>query len=365
MPQNKKLKSGFTLIELLVVIAIIGVLSTMVIVALGNARSKSRDAKRVADIKQISTALELYYADNNSYPTIITLGNSLVSPDGTKTYMAKIPSNPTPRNDGSCGAGDYSYSIDSNNSFFSVSVCLGSASSNINAGLASYSPNGLFNCGQKISDVDGNQYDTVQVGSQCWMKQNLNTGVRINSCSSGVGCPSGGPVDQLDNGIIEKYCYADLSSNCNTYGGLYQWSEAIQYINGATNATDWSPVPSANVRGVCPIGWHIPTDNEFKNLEMYLGMSQSEADGANWRGTHNEATQLKVGGTSNVNILLSGIRDVTGSYLNYTSEAYLWNATKGGGSTTSWFRFILGAYSTIYRNAASKSLGMSIRCVKD
>lgn len=64
-----KNKKGFTLIELLVVIAIIGLLSTLAVVALGSAREKSRDARRLSDIKQIQTALELFYTDNNSYPT--------------------------------------------------------------------------------------------------------------------------------------------------------------------------------------------------------------------------------------------------------------------------------------------------------
>ncbi|MDD2656398.1 MAG: prepilin-type N-terminal cleavage/methylation domain-containing protein [Patescibacteria group bacterium] len=62
-------KKGFTLIELLVVIAIIGVLSTLAVVALGSARQKANDAKRLSDIKQVQTALELYYTDNNHYPT--------------------------------------------------------------------------------------------------------------------------------------------------------------------------------------------------------------------------------------------------------------------------------------------------------
>ncbi len=71
----KKTK-GFTLIELLVVIAIIGILSTLAVVALNSARSKARDAKRVADIKQVQTALELYYNDASAYPsTTGTLGN--------------------------------------------------------------------------------------------------------------------------------------------------------------------------------------------------------------------------------------------------------------------------------------------------
>lgn len=100
-------KKAFTLIELLVVIAIIGLLSTMAVVALSGARKKSRDAKRVSDIKQIQTALELYYFDLGAYPTeatAITLGDSdhdtLSSTSGFAdtaagtTYMGKVPADP-------------------------------------------------------------------------------------------------------------------------------------------------------------------------------------------------------------------------------------------------------------------------------
>ena len=99
---------GFTLIELLVVIAIIGLLSTLAVVALNNARLKSRDAKRISDIKQIQTALELYFADQNAYPggTASALGtagfttlSSVAGFSGTPsgaTYMAQVPANPTP-----------------------------------------------------------------------------------------------------------------------------------------------------------------------------------------------------------------------------------------------------------------------------
>lgn len=84
---------GFTLIELLVVIAIIGLLSTLAVVALNNARQKSRDAKRVSDIKQIQTALELYYNDANAYPTALTFGTGSIASGGT-TYMSIVPDNP-------------------------------------------------------------------------------------------------------------------------------------------------------------------------------------------------------------------------------------------------------------------------------
>ncbi len=112
-------KKGFTLIELLVVIAIIGLLSTLAVVALNSARLKARDAKRIADIKQIQTALELYYNDNNGYPigdanNSIILGSdaTCLGSDGldtdcsgaTNVYMGLIPTNPTPEGD------DYVYS---------------------------------------------------------------------------------------------------------------------------------------------------------------------------------------------------------------------------------------------------------------
>ena len=104
----RRKQPGFTLIELLVVIAIIGLLSTLAIVALNSARQKSRDAKRVSDIKQVQTALELYFADQNGYPAGVntTLGSAgsttLSSTNGFSgsaagtTYMGLVPSNPSP-----------------------------------------------------------------------------------------------------------------------------------------------------------------------------------------------------------------------------------------------------------------------------
>ncbi|MCX6793223.1 MAG: prepilin-type N-terminal cleavage/methylation domain-containing protein [Candidatus Falkowbacteria bacterium] len=182
MLQNKRLKLGFTLIELLVVIAIIGVLSTMAIIALGNARAKARDSKRVADIKQISTALELYYSDYNTYPTIITPGNSLASPDGTKTYMGKIPTNPTPRNDGTCGDNNYSYASTSDNTNYSLNFCLGNAVSSTPASINSASNTGFgtapgligwwkFDEGSGTTAIDssGNNKSGTLVGSPTYV----------------------------------------------------------------------------------------------------------------------------------------------------------------------------------------------------
>ncbi len=97
LKQNQK---GFTLIELLVVIAIIGLLASVVLLALGSARQKSRDAKRLGDVRQLSSALELYFNDNNGYPGALA---SL-----TPSYIGQLPTFPGPT-DG-CAQTTYNYS---------------------------------------------------------------------------------------------------------------------------------------------------------------------------------------------------------------------------------------------------------------
>lgn len=136
---------GFTLIELLVVIAIIGILSTLAVVSLGNARQKSRDAKRVSDIKQVQTALELYYADKNAYPAgSATLGSSgaatLSSGSGfsttsTGTEYMKVPSNPEPE-----GA---AYLYNMSGTSYTITFSLESGAGGLASGQHTASPTGM------------------------------------------------------------------------------------------------------------------------------------------------------------------------------------------------------------------------------
>jgi len=150
--QNTNSK-GFTLIELLVVIAIIGLLASVVLLALNSARAKSRDAKRLADVRQMATALELYYNDNNAYPT--QAAAAVVSTGGTTlnalvpNYVGALPTAPTPAEANCTGSGtsqvlnnSYVY-LSANGSTYSLSFCLGGTTGGFTAGTAHASPTGI------------------------------------------------------------------------------------------------------------------------------------------------------------------------------------------------------------------------------
>ncbi len=167
----------------------------------------------------------------------------------------------------------------------------------------------------------------VTIGSQTWAKTNLNVGTMIT-----------GTTQQTGNSVIEKYCYNDLESNCTTYGGLYQWGEAMQFatIQGS--------------QGICPDGSHIPSDSEWATLTTYLGSATA-------------ATQLMLGGTSGLNIPLAGYSSPSGSFFDLSSHANLWSSSES--STSAWGRTLYSDITTLGRNRDGKGFGLSVRCIKN
>ena len=154
---KKNNQKGFTLIELLVVIAIIGLLSTLAVVSLNNARTKSRDARRVADVKQVQTALELYFTDVSLYPTntvsgtaesiegncISTGGGALAACSGAVTYMGQIPTNPGPNGSAYTYLATDVGGTSVVGSSYTLTYTLEQATGGIPLGLRTATPNGI------------------------------------------------------------------------------------------------------------------------------------------------------------------------------------------------------------------------------
>lgn len=195
---------------------------------------------------------------------------------------------------------------------------------------ASFNPPSSFSCGNSLIDSrDGQSYNTVQIGNQCWMSENLNVGTFIY----GVG-------NQENNNVIEKYCYSNIISHCTNFGALYQWREMMQY--------DTTP----GIQGICPEGWHIPANAEWGILINQYG------------GSSVAGIPLQPGGISGFNALLGGWVYNCSKFRQMNYQGYYWSSTQYYGLYGMGWMFTLqtGSITNPYK---SKDDGMYVRCVKD
>ncbi len=204
-------------------------------------------------------------------------------------------------------------------------------------------------CGDPIIDArDGKQYATVQIGTQCWMAENLNIGTTINGSSS-----------QIDNSIIEKYCYDDNSTNCDNYGGLYQWNEMMNYVT------------TEGTQGICPDGWYVPTDNEWETLMNFLGggnvaggeMKSTRTDPdahPRWNSPNSGANN-----NSGFTAYPGGSRKYDATFPNNLGANSLWWSSSQNGTNHAWLRILEFSSAQAFTTYGDKSTGMSVRCIKD
>jgi uncharacterized protein (TIGR02145 family) len=206
-----------------------------------------------------------------------------------------------------------------------------------------------------VKDIDGNIYRAVTIGTQVWMAENL----KVTHYRNGDAIPNVTDNAAWESLTTGAYCeYDNDLNNVATYGRLYNWYA----VNDSRN--------------IAPEGWHVPTDAEWKQLEMYLGMSQTEADAVDWRGT-DEGGKLKESGTihwlnpntgatneSGFSALPGGWRYYYATYYGIGSNAGFWSSTESS-SSSAWFRYLSSASSGVNRGYYDKQIGFSVRCVKD
>ncbi len=212
----------------------------------------------------------------------------------------------------------------------------------------------MFQCGMKMTDNrDGKLYNTVKIGTQCWMAENLNIGSRIN-----------GPVEPSNNQLVEKYCYNDLELSCSVFGGIYKWGELVQYLNGASNNGSWNPAPSGNVKGICPSGWHLPSMDEWNDVINYAGGSiiagglMKEKGVAHWAFPNAGSTN-----STGFSALPGGML-YNGTFYEANNKAYFWSSTETC-TTGSWSFYMSSEYEFAAPANTQKDYGYSVRCVQD
>jgi uncharacterized protein (TIGR02145 family) len=206
-----------------------------------------------------------------------------------------------------------------------------------------------------VTDIDGNTYRTVTIGSQVWMAENL----RVKHYRNGDGIPNAIKTDQFGNNKTGAYCVYDNDGiNALIYGNLYNWYA----VNDSRN--------------IAPQGWHVPTDDDWKVLEVFLGMDPSQADTIGYRGT-DEGGKLKESGTIHWNVMNIGATNESGftalpagtvdpiaRFYGLGNQTYFWSSSEQS-SDYSYTRALTTFFSTIHRGYDYKGNGYSVRLVRD
>jgi uncharacterized protein (TIGR02145 family) len=200
----------------------------------------------------------------------------------------------------------------------------------------------------------GKAYKTVAIGDQCWLRDNLDVGAMI-----------AGGVEPSDNDLIEKYCYNDDTANCEQYGGLYTWKEMMNYA------------PLSGGQGICPNGWHIPSDDDWKVLEGFAD-SMNGAGDATWdnilfrgydAGKHLKSLLGWYGNGNGDNLydfkaFPGGSWRVNYGFRAWGEEARFWSSTHDPGQNA-FHRMLAGDQDGVFRDLNWETAAFSVRCIRD
>jgi uncharacterized protein (TIGR02145 family) len=214
-----------------------------------------------------------------------------------------------------------------------------------------------------VTDIDGNFYNTVLIGDQCWMAENLNT-----------------TKDAAGNSI-DRYCYDNNSDNCDAYGSLYTWATVM---NGSASSNS-NP---SGVQGICPAGWHVPSRSEWTQLVNYVVAQGYPNSSSNPDGTGNalkscQQVNSPFGDLCNItehprwnshgthhgfddfgfSALPGGRRLVDSNYDRFGGYGYWWSSAQSS-TNNAWNRIMFSSLGNVGPYELNKSYGFSLRCVK-
>ena len=237
--------------------------------------------------------------------------------------------------------------------------------SEIDSVIFNHQSSNINNCGT-VTDVDGNTYNTVVIGSQCWLRENLKT----THYSNGVAMVDGTSAGDITGNYTTKYYfdYDNIPANTVIYGKLYTWAAVM---NGAASSNS-NP---SGVQGPCPTGWHVPSDAEWNIMEIYLD-NTVDTTVIQWTGT-DIGNKLKESGTSHwcdynngtnssgFAALPGGIRPYDGTINGICCGYGNWWTATAYDATDAWSRDLFFDYATVGRYNDNKALGNSVRCLKD
>ena len=194
------------------------------------------------------------------------------------------------------------------------------------------------NHGNGVTDVDGNKYKSVIIGTQEWMEDNL----RVSKYRNGQPIPFVSDSTVWNNWNSGAYCHYRNDKN---HGVLYNWFAVI------------------DVRKICPLGWHIPSVKEWDLLAQTLG-GDSIAGGKMKAKLHWEFPNTGATNESGFHALPKGSYGVNGSFNGIHKNAYWWSSTENG-ELSAWGREVGFNENLLYSGHGDKRDGLSVRCLKD
>jgi uncharacterized protein (TIGR02145 family) len=217
----------------------------------------------------------------------------------------------------------------------------------------------IHSCGGAEDDKgnDIKDYKTVVIGTQTWMAENLNYNVKGSKCYGEGGIV----IKRLDedNPTTKTLSPTEVQAICAKYGRLYDWSTAMGLPWYSCNKSDCSSRIKSRHRGICPSGWHIPSNDDWKVLEDYIGNDAGTKLKAtsDWNEGGNGTDKYKFSA-------LPGGLSVLGGFGNAGYGGYWWSTSEDNSDST-YFRAMSNSNEYVGRGSTSKSFKLSVRCVRD